>query len=184
LGRRLSVRRSMSYAAGTVILVLAVVAIVVIASTGRARNSKDAGSTFTRVTNATADDPMRTITPYQLAWMHLYLSPEQANPHTSAANAVNVVERAGIRDNGGRVLETVLARCSMTPKPVTGVRLPWANLPCWVVSIKPGTIEVKPMHGPDRRSRTVKLTVEIAMVDANTGKLMFESSGTPPKYAP
>lgn len=126
---------------------------------------------------------MRTITPYQLAWMHLYLSPGPVKPRVSASQALDVLHRAGIRDNGGPVLETVLARCSMTAKP-TSVPLPWANLPCWVMSIKPGTIEVSPKLGSKGPTREVKLTVEIAMVDADTGRLMFESSGTPSRQAP
>lgn len=171
----------MSYTAGAAIVVLAVVAGAILTSSGEARSSKD--TAYTRVTNTTVGDPMRTITPYQLAWMHLYLSPGPANPRISASRAVHVLDRAGIRDHGGPVLETVLARCSMTAKP-TSVRLPWAKLPCWVMSIKPGTIDVSPKAGSDLPTREVKATVEIAMVDANTGKLMFESSGTPSKQAP
>lgn len=171
----------MTYTASAAIVVAAVVAGVVLTSTGQARSDKY--TAYTQVTKATAGDPMRTITPYQLAWMHLYLSPGPASPRVSASQAVHVLERAGIRDHGGPVLETVLARCSMTPKP-TSVRLPWAQLPCWVMSIKPGTIEVSPKSGSDLPTREVKATVEIAMVDANTGKLMFESSGTPTKQAP
>ena len=174
-------RRWLRFGVGGAVIGLGVAAAVILGNAAQARGSKTLS--YARVTAATAADPMQTVTPYQLGWMHVYLSTAPPSPAISASQAVQALEQQGIRDNGGPILETVLATCSMTPGPTTAP-VAWANRPCWVLSIKPHTFEVWPPPGSDQPPQSVTPTVEIALVDANTGEVFSESSGTPPAQEP
>lgn len=127
--------------------------------------------------------PMQTITPYQLQEMHLFLGAAPASgPAITSSQADQAVQTQGTPNNAGPILETVLATCSMTPQPVS-MQLPWANRPCWVVSLKPAP-EVVSTPRLYTGSNTVIPTVEYALVDASTGHVFDEAAGTPPPTSP
>jgi hypothetical protein len=173
-------RRLILVAAMGLLVTLAAVAAV-LALTGQARAQRTKAQPRT-ADSAEATDPLQTITPYQLQWMHLFLGPAPATVAVSAANADQAVEAHGVADNGGPILETVLATCSMTPQP-SSEPIAWANRPCWVVSLQPGEAELFGPSGGDQPS-TVQMTVEYALVDANTGQVFDEAAGTPSAQAP
>lgn len=150
---------------------------------GNVAQARDTKVAYTRLTTATVANPMQTVTPYQLQWMHVYLGPAPASVAVSASQAIQAVDQEGIPYNGGPIIETVLASCSMTPGP-TSAPVAWANRPCWVMSIKPGTVEVDPLGGSTAAPQQVTPTVEIALVDAMTGEVFSEASGTPPAQNP
>jgi hypothetical protein len=170
-------------AAGLSATLVAVVAVL--ASTGSARAQRTRVDSKTAAGSSATSDPLQTITSYQLQWMHLFLGRAPATSAVSAAQADQAVEAHGVADNGGPILETVLATCSMTPQP-TSEPVAWANRPCWVVSLKPGESE---LFGPadttvQTQPSTVQMTVEYALVDAHTGEVFDEAAGTPPAQAP
>lgn len=162
------------------IAVITAAAVVVVGSA--AAQSHKVRQRATSAASATIVDPLQTITPYQLEWMHLYLGPAPQAVAISASQADQALEAYGIAAGGGPILETVLATCSKAPEPVTD-QLPWANRPCWVVSVQPGKGEV---FGPPTANppAPVDLTVEYALVDADTGQVFDEAAGNPPAQAP
>lgn len=173
-------RRQRKYIAGGTVLALVASGAFLINTVAEAGGTQVLSSRLTASAIAT---PMQTITPYQLQWMHLYLSPAPASVALTSDQAIQAVTKAGIAYNGGPVLETVLARCSMTPG-ATSEAVAWADRPCWVVSIQPGTIQVDQLGGASGPPAQVTPTVEVELVDANTGVIFSEASGTPSAQAP
>lgn len=161
----------------------------VVAFTGLARAQRLGAQTSTTADSTSATDPMQTITPYQLQWMHLFLGPAPSAVAVSSAQADQAVEaRGAFPDNAGPIRETVLATCSMTPQP-TSESLAWANRPCWVVSLTPGEVRLfgpgVPENSPaPSHPSMVQTTVAYALVDANTGEVFDEAAGTPAPQAP
>ena len=175
-------RRLFLVAAGGLLVALAAV-VGVLSLTGQAGAQRSRTHATTASDSSTTNDPLQTITSYQLQWMHLYLGPAPATAAVSAAQADQAVEAHGIADNGGPILETALATCSMTPQP-TSEPVAWANRPCWIVSLKPGEGELFGPYQGTTQPSTVQMTVEYALVDANTGQVFDEAAGTPPAQAP
>lgn len=159
---------------------VATLVFVVVVGPAQARSH---GRSRSLASSATGEvTPMQTITSYQLQSMHLYLGPAPASAAITASQADQALESNGIADNAGPIMETVLATCSMTAQPVS-VQLPWADRPCWVISVKPAPMEISTPLGWSG-STTVTPTVQYALVDANTGQVFDEAAGTPPPQAP
>ena len=83
--------------------------VAVLALTGQAGAQRSRTDATAASDSSATNDPLQTITSYQLQWMHLYLAPAPATAVVSAAQADQAVEAHGIADNGGPILETVLA---------------------------------------------------------------------------
>ncbi len=159
----------------------AIVGVVALTSSAHAEVSAKSVDAVT----AADPSPFQTVTSYQLQWMHLFLTPAPSSVSVSSDEADQAVEAHGIAENGGPILETVLATCSMTPQPVSAP-LAWANRPCWVVVVQPGQQPVVwgGVAGGSSSTSTAPLTVEYALVDANTGEVFDEAAGSPPAQAP
>lgn len=126
---------------------------------------------------------MQTITPYQLESMHLYLGAAPATAAINASQADQAFQAHGLADTTASILETVLATCSMTAQPVS-VSLPWANRPCYVISLQPAPTPVATPLLASGGNETYTPTVQYALVDANSGVVFQEAASTTPPEAP
>lgn len=127
--------------------------------------------------------PMRTITPYQLQAMHLFLGRAPSGVALTASEAEQALIDHGVANNAGPILETTLATCSMAP-PSSTEEVLWANRPCWVISVKPVPTAISTPPGWTG-SNVVTPTIQYALVDANTGEVFDQAlSMVPPQASP
>jgi len=119
------------------------------------------------------NDPLKTITAYQLAQMRLQLAAPSGTPDVSPAAADAAAEKVF----PDPIAETALATCSVGDSDLQDAL-------CWVVSMDPQASSAIPLQCPDSdydASHPVLPTVEVVLIGAQDPSVLvaFQNSFPP-----